>query len=114
MMSSNKKEFLKEDKTQVKKTLLKRYMDGERFYCPECRHRIIQATTDGFGKCIKGHQYKLTIDMINNDFRYGYCQICNKELTDIRIPDGTPEPICFCKEHGAGRNASNYCISEVD
>lgn len=43
----------------MKKTLLKRYIEGEKFYCPECGHRIIKATTDGFGECIKGHIYKL-------------------------------------------------------
>jgi hypothetical protein len=47
-------------------------------------------------------------------YRFGYCSVCNKVLIDVRIPDGTPEPEAYCKEHGIGHNPEEVCISEVE
>jgi hypothetical protein len=41
------------------KTITQRYMQGERFFCPECGYRVVSLGKDNFGTCIKGHIYKI-------------------------------------------------------
>lgn len=39
----------------TEETILKKYMKGIGFYCPQCDFRIITATTDEYGTCVNGH-----------------------------------------------------------